>query len=201
MSEKKIKVKGSSLVFDPSIKELSFIFGERFVFNFNTQKFELDTNPQGDPKCIRVTDWFGLTDGIQFTVQNKDIQQWTITSSYPLELSLLKAAALLQQQGFVFEDRNSTKIEVLVEKGKLKSIRLVRIEDYSSKDFLTLLFEKEQSFVIKYPFQKLPLNKAYVEGDNMICETPEEIVNWQLLLPNIAIKAIRELLNVGLAHQ
>ena len=201
MSEKKIKVKGSSLVFDPSIKELSFIFGERFVFNFNTQKFELDTNPQGDPKCIPVTDWFGLTDGIQFTVQNKDIQQWTITSSYPLELSLFKAVELLQRQGFVFEDRNSTKIEVLVEKGKLKSIRLVRIEDYSSKDFLTLLFEKEQSFVIKYPFQKLPLNKAYVEGDNMICETPEEIVNWQLLLPDLGIKAIRELLNVGLAHQ
>ncbi|WP_313492032.1 MULTISPECIES: hypothetical protein [Sphingobacterium] len=193
------KVKGCSIVFDPSIKEFSVILGERFFFNFHTQQFELDTNPFGDPKCVPIFDLVELKNGIQFATQNIEMQPIVITSSHPLDLCIMREMLLLHQQGFLFNESNSTKIEILVEKGKFKTIRLIKIEDYSSKDFLTLLFEEGQSFVIKYPFQKLPLNKAYMDGNNMVSESPEETITWQVLLPDSAVHLIRQVFAVELA--
>ncbi|SDD26870.1 hypothetical protein SAMN04487894_107173 [Niabella drilacis] len=51
-SEKKLKVKRATVVFDPSIKEFSVILGERFLFSTDTRKFEWDRNPYDAPEGV-----------------------------------------------------------------------------------------------------------------------------------------------------
>ncbi|MEQ7802070.1 hypothetical protein ABDJ41_19900 [Pedobacter sp. ASV1-7] len=190
MSEKKIKTKGATIVLDPSIKEFSIVLGERFFFNFDSQQFEIDTNPYGDPRCVPIFDLIALNNGLQFTSQRKSI---IIASSFPIDRAIINEMLLLNANEIRFAENDTTKIEISLEKGVLKSIRLIKIVDYSSIDFLTLLFEKEQSFVIKYPFQKLPLNSFYFEGNSIVCQSTEETIMWAISLPQTVINGIKNI--------
>jgi hypothetical protein len=193
MSEKKIKTKGATIVLDPSINEFSIVLGESFFFNFDSQQFEMDTNPYGDPLCVPIFDLIALDNGLnglQFTSQRKSI---IIASSFPIDRAIINEMLLLNANEIRFAENDTTKIEISVEKGVLKSIRLIKIVDYSSIDFLTLLFEKEQSFVIKYPFQKLPLNSFYFEGNSIVCQSTEETIRWAISLPQTVINGIKNI--------
>jgi hypothetical protein len=195
MSEKKIKTKGATIVLDPSIKEFSIVLGERFFFNFDSQQFEIDTNPYGDPQCVPIFDLIALDNGLQFTSQRKnEHNRLIIASSFPIERAIINEMLLLNTNEIRFAENDTTKIEISVEKGVLKSIRLIKIVDYSSVDFLTLLFEKEQSFVIKYPFEKLPLNSFYFEGNSIVCQSTKETISWAISLPQPIINGIKNIL-------
>jgi hypothetical protein len=191
---KKIKSKGTIVKIDPSINEFCIICGEKFYYNFNTQKFELDETPYSDSTCIPVLNLRNTIVGFEFDAfYKKKDTHFSIDCKYPSDKIIKEYLFILNEKGFVFDSQNGTKIEILFENDKLVSIELVKMENFISKDFLTLVFKNEKS-LIKYPFQKLLLKSFNLTNNYIICECETEVVKWEVSLPEVAIEIFNRLI-------
>jgi hypothetical protein len=117
-----------------------------------------------------------------------------IKSKYPADLIVNEYFSKFHNDGFHFDDTNTCKIEILFNKETLESIRLIKIIDFVSKDFLTLNFNQDAWTVIKYPYQKLALKKVFILSNQFICDTENEQIIWEISLPQKAIDFIAKLI-------
>jgi hypothetical protein len=194
---KKTKSEGAVGKMDPSINEFCIICGEKFYYNFNTQKFELDETPYSDRTCIPILNLSDTITGFEFDAfYKKKDTHFSIDCKYPSDKIIKEYLFILNEKGFVFDSQNGTKIEILFEKNKLISIELVKIENYVSKDFLTLIFKNEKS-LIKYPFQKLVLKSVSFTESTLFCECETEVVKWDIPISELKLEILKRLIEIS----
>lgn len=192
---KEVKSKGLVVSYDNRINELFFVSGEKLCFNSDHKTFEIDQDPYGESDLQPITGLSFDTSSFEFyTVTDGADYHYKITGKYPADQALY---AFLKENDFntlSFPNNDQDVILVEFEKQKLVRIKLIKLENETSSDFLTIYFEPKENFLIKYPQQRRALNGFGFRGNQLVCQIPGEELIWELTVHPTVLALVQRIL-------
>ncbi|TDX87284.1 hypothetical protein B0I22_1472 [Epilithonimonas xixisoli] len=173
------------------------IAGEKFFYSTKTGRFEIDENPYGEPICKPIQNVKIIDGKLNFeTLYKKEETEFIIASKFDADKQVFPYLVGMENRDFYFSETDVDGIEIAFDKDKLVRIIFTRYENLVSKDFLTILLEKERS-IITYPFQKFDLKSIIIDKNTFKFETEEKVIEWQLQMNTLLIELIKRLIESG----
>lgn len=129
MQKEKITTDASSLMYHPLTDDLVLTVGVQLYYNYDTQKFELNQDPYGDPDPVPVHHVAVKDDfsELSFEANYRGLpRQFIITAGYDTEKVLLQLFAQLNNNGPLTVGRDMDHMQFIFDKGKLESIELYK---------------------------------------------------------------------------
>lgn len=195
---KNVKSKGLIVKYEPLYKSFSIISGELFHYNNESHQFELDMNPYGDPETVPILDLKYHNNKLFFKIiSNSQIVNYSISSKYKPDQLIYQMMVDLNNK-FNFDLNENDKFCIEFEKSTLKRIELIRFKNVNIEKSLIIIFENKDTFVIKYPFEKLPLQSIDIKKDSIICKTNQEIIEWKTTNQDLIFSYFCNIIKVGI---
>lgn len=193
--QKNIKSRGLVFSYDPRIQELFFVSGEKFCFNGAQKTFEIDQDPLGEGSLTPVTQLSFDKNSLSFdTVQDGVAYHYAISSKFSADAVLYDFLREDHFSGHNMTNDDQNVVFIEFEKQQLKQLKLIKVEQGISVDFLTLYFDPGENFLIKYPQQRKVLNSLTFDDNKLVCRTPGEELVWELQVQPVILSVVKQLI-------
>jgi hypothetical protein len=204
---KKIKPEGSSFTYDPKVGDVCLSTGDqlcsiRLYFNFNSQKFEFDRNPFGDPALSPLSNVTLNNDlsELQFDVVCRGKStRFVISTEHECDKIIYDFFSKITDSGFSVREDDLDDMHVAFEQGKLEFVRMFKhSKSYDLLDSLNIKVEGENLFLIKQrPWRKISLDTVKVSDGNIISKAGDEEFIYHIETQPLIFDTVKRLIESG----
>src|ERR1700760_952016 len=165
MSVKNITPTASLFLYNGRGMELCISAGQKFYFNRDTHQFELDQNPEGDPKLTKVKNLKLSADASELEFEarwRREDVQFKLSSTHPFDKVLYQTIASIPDSGFTFRTEDTDKAELIFMDGVLSKLYMYKRVDMKLVDSLTIIQEGGVFYLILQnpSYAKIPLTSV-----------------------------------------
>lgn len=201
---KKIRPEGSSFTYHPRVGDVCLATGNqlcgiRLYFNFNSQKFEFDRNPFGDP-ALRPLSNVTLSNDLselQFDVVYRSRStRFVISIEHECDKIIYDFFSRITDSGFSVMEDDLDDMQVAFEQGKLEFVRMFKHSKSNELlESLNIKVEGEKSFLIKQrPWRKITLDTVKVSDGNIISKAGKEEFIYRVETQPLIFDTIKRLI-------
>ena len=199
MPVKLIKPTGSRFSYNPRAGELCVVSEIKFYFDKTKHEFELDQNPHGEPKLVKLRNLTLSSDSseLQFEARyQREDTQFKLVSQHPVDKIIYRTMAAIPDSGFAFRDDEHDSVDLLFEEGALTAVSFFKRIDTKMVDFLRIIKEEGAFIQIKQrPFAKIPLNSIVAGDGRIIYKTDSEEFSYSVDVQEYIWDILSQLIN------
>lgn len=199
MQVKKIKTKESSFKYNPMASELVLAVGLQFYYNYESQQWDLNQDPYGDPDLqpmnnVVVDETAGVL-SFEAKYQGK-AQQFAITAAYEPEKIMLAFFAEVKKMGKLAPVDDMDDMQLIFEKGKLEAIMIYKhTKALEIVDSLNIKGnEGKYSLIKQKPWRKFELNAVAVNDHQIVSRSGKEEFRFELNLQPVIFNTVKKLI-------
>ncbi|RNF85010.1 hypothetical protein EER27_04260 [Lysobacter psychrotolerans] len=171
-------------------------------FDTATQTLEIDQNPAGERSLVPVTH-AGFSDDFRTmqleAVYRGEPESFEVTSTYDSDQVMHRLTHRLLQGGHALPPDAHDVIEVNLQQGAITLLNVIRSVDGKVEKSIRITRKDGQLFlVIPSPWQRVELLSAGVDGQRIVCRSPDGEIDYELATAPFVAETLSELLEAGL---
>jgi hypothetical protein len=199
MQVKHIKPTASLFSYNGRGAQLCISAGEKFYFNPDTHQFELDQNPEGEPKLAKVKNLKLSADASELEFEarwRREDTQFKLSSSYPFDKVLYQTIASIPDSGFAFREEDTDKAELIFTDGFLSKVYMYKRVDMKLVDSLTIIREEGTYYLIlQRPYAKIALTSVVAADHRIVSTSATEEYSYKVDVQEYIWEILSRLIN------